>query len=130
MYLKKGTWVADLDLLHLIHGPLCYLKAERSHDTKENEDHSAIHGITTVDNPFEYSDRPPNTAVIRASKNWVARLALAAIPMTEKKALIMGMENGVARVSTLKKYLPLPFFLLLIHQPGISLQLTLILSET
>ncbi len=93
MYLKKGTWVADLDLLHLIHGPLCYLKAERSHDTKENEDHSAIHGITTVDNPFEYSDRPPNTAVIRASKNWVARLALAAIPMTEKKALIMGLEK-------------------------------------
>jgi hypothetical protein len=101
MYLKKGTWVADLDLLHLIHGPLCYLKAERSHYTKENEDHSAIHGITTVDNRFEYSDRPPNTAVIRASKNWVARLALAAIPMTEKKALIMGLEKfaGLARRS-------------------------------
>lgn len=49
-----------------------------------------MHGITTVDNPFEYPDRPPDTAVIRASKNWVARLALAAIPMTDKKALIMG----------------------------------------
>jgi hypothetical protein len=34
--------------------------------------------ITSIDNWSEFLDPPPNSAIIRAKGNWIARLALAA----------------------------------------------------
>lgn len=85
----KGTWVADLDLLHLVHGRFMHLGPNCTHDSSVQRDSSIVPGLTSIDNWYEYLDRPPNTAVIRASGNWVARLAFAAIPLVDKEALII-----------------------------------------
>lgn len=90
---EKGTWVADLDLLHLIHGPFLRVESSCMHNTNAQQDFSIFPCLTSIDNWYEYLDRPPNTAVIRASGNWVARLALAAIPLAGKEALIIGSER-------------------------------------
>lgn len=89
----KGTWVADLDLLHLERGEFLRLDPECLHDISAQQDSSVFPGLTSVDNWFEYLDRPPNMAVIRASGNWVARLALAAIPLASKEALLIGTKK-------------------------------------
>ena len=89
----KGVWMADLDLLHLIRGPQKFLQACDLHDEVVKQDFSTIPGLTAIDNWYEYLDRPPNTAIIRANKNWVARLAFAAIPLKDEEALIIGSEQ-------------------------------------
>ena len=89
----KGTWAADLDLLHLIHGRFLRIDASCGHDSHTRSDFSIFPGLTSIDNWHEYLDRPPNTAVIRASGNWVARLAFAAIPLANKESLIMASES-------------------------------------
>ena len=89
----KGTWAADLDLLHLVHGPFLRIDASCGHDSHTGSDSSIFPGLTSIDNWHEYLDRPPNTAVIRASGNWVARLAFAAIPLPNKEALVVASET-------------------------------------
>ena len=88
----KGAWVADLDLFHLLHGHFTYISPRpmcRWHNGADAHTTSSFSALTSVDNWFEYLDRPPNSAVIRAHGNWVARLALAAIPLTDKDPLVV-----------------------------------------
>ena len=89
----KGTWVADLDLLHFLQGPFLRLDDTCSHDSTAQVDSSVFPGLTSIDNWYEYLDRPPNAAILRASGNWVARLALAAIPLSGKEALILANKK-------------------------------------
>lgn len=81
------------DLLHVIHGPFLHVDTVCTHDTTAQEESHIFPGLTSIDDWYEFLDRPPNTAVIRASGNWVAWLALAAIPLAGKEALIVGSER-------------------------------------
>ena len=89
----KGIWVADLDPLHLIHGRFLRLDSTCRHDASAQQDFSHFPGLTSVDNWYEYLDRPLNMAIIRASGNWMARLALAAIPLASKEDLIIATDR-------------------------------------
>ena len=88
----KGAWFADLDLLHLLHDPFLHVGGSCLHNSSAQQDFSDIHDPVSIDNWHEYLERPPNTAVIRASGNWVARLAFAAIPLADKEELIIVSE--------------------------------------
>lgn len=96
---ERGKWVADLDILNLYRKNAGFLsdfgsaimdgmkgesRTEKSlpiscsHADWEKEGCSKFGRLTSIDNWSEFLDPPPNTAIIRASGNWVARLALAA----------------------------------------------------
>ncbi|KAH9210642.1 hypothetical protein DL95DRAFT_307664 [Leptodontidium sp. 2 PMI_412] len=65
-----GSWVGDLNILSLCRNSSTFLS---------NYGNSSRFGkITSIDNWQEFFDLPPNSAIIRAKGNWIARLALAA----------------------------------------------------
>lgn len=88
----SGTWVGDLDILGLYNDTsnLIYddwseassigraLPKSCSHWGVDKADASKFGNLTSIDNWSEFLDPPPNTAIIRANGNWIARLALAA----------------------------------------------------
>ena len=86
---ERGTWVADLDLFHLLHGNNQYISPYCPHDEPVSHTQTAFSDLTSVDNWYEYFDRPPNSGVIRAHGNWLARLALASISLADKDPLIV-----------------------------------------
>ena len=77
----SGKWVADLDILASLGDP--DLRRERCGPgcTGKFKAATEVFGchlpLTSVDNWDELLDRPGNAVVIRAHRNWLARLALA-----------------------------------------------------
>ena len=86
----SGIWVADINILrfrrlHYInqHPP----SASCTHTKHEKDDMLARTDLSCVDNWYEFLDPPLNSGIIRASGNWIARLALAAIAPPRDKGL-------------------------------------------
>ncbi|KAL8719747.1 MAG: hypothetical protein Q9225_003291 [Loekoesia sp. 1 TL-2023] len=97
-----GSWMADVDLLHLAHNVLrqqdmcsrlVILPTTCEHEPSNKNDTSFIAKLTSIDNWYEFIDRPGNAAVVRAFGNWVARLALAAIPRADDETLLVVSKN-------------------------------------
>jgi hypothetical protein len=99
---QKGTWVADLDLFDLFqnigqivypNSPFHYLPIDWPHRPVAKVDSSTFDGLTSIDNWYDYLDRPTNATIIRANNNWVVRLAFAAIPFPDREKLIIGSQE-------------------------------------
>lgn len=93
-----GSWMADVDLLHFAqHTPrqkgIVVLPATCEHDPSDKNDTSFFPKLTSIDNWYEILDRPRNTAIVRAFGNWVARLALAAIPRADDETLLIASKD-------------------------------------
>ncbi|KAL5328141.1 hypothetical protein ACEPPN_005850 [Leptodophora sp. 'Broadleaf-Isolate-01'] len=94
-----GSWVGDLNILSLCRNSSTFLSnygseainslktqkdTERAlpisclHNDTQRRNSSRFGKITSIDNWQEFFDLPPNSAIIRAKGNWIARLALAA----------------------------------------------------
>ncbi len=56
-------------------------------------DSSDFDGLTSIDNWYDYLDRPTNPAIIRVNNKWVVRLAFAAIPFPDREKLIIGSQE-------------------------------------
>ena len=98
----RGTWVADLDLLYFVRrfgagwyngSAFARLPNFCAHDAALGKNTSAFAKLTSIDNWYEFQDAPKNAAVIRASRNWVARLALAATHFDKGYILIIAFED-------------------------------------
>ncbi|KAL8722228.1 MAG: hypothetical protein Q9181_007536 [Wetmoreana brouardii] len=97
-----GSWMADVDLLHFAQNApgqqdmrawLAVLPATCEHDPSNKNDTSFFAKLTSIDNWYEFIDRPGNTAVVRAVGNWVARLPLAAIPRADDESLLIASKD-------------------------------------
>lgn len=91
----RGEWVADLDILKFASDredekiELCVcLPSTCDHDVNERADYSVFRRLISIDNWYEFLDRPRNMAIIRACRNEAARLALASTLMAETTLLI------------------------------------------
>ena len=86
----RGVWHADLDLLCLStrRWPRI-LHTDCPHTDDQTEDSSLITDYTAIDNWYEVIDQPRNPAILRCRDNWIARLALAAIPISEAQHLVI-----------------------------------------
>lgn len=89
----NGTWVADLDLHHLlqIKGP--HPEFQCPHEAEAREYAKFFPTLVSVDNWYEFLDPPASPAIIRARGNWAARLAFAAIRLSQPKNLIIESER-------------------------------------
>ena len=97
---ENGAWVADLNFSDLfrniyqakgdlpLRSPLRFLPPTCKHDAAEESDTTAFPILSSIDNWYEYLDRPSNAAIIRARGNWIARSAFAAIRLPEQEKLI------------------------------------------
>lgn len=74
-----GTWVADIDVLKLPKNRFAELPTPCTHSGSECDDFSRLGHLVSIDCWAELQDRPSDRAVIRAYRNWQARLAMAAI---------------------------------------------------
>ena len=63
------------------------------HETRQKEDTSYLESLISIDNWYEYLDPPTNPGIIRARNNWVARLALSAVPLPKDWSLIIASDN-------------------------------------
>ncbi len=97
-----GAWVADLNLLHFAResskaklkcSAFDYLPASCEHDTDAKRNTSGFTNLTSIDNWYEFLDGPRNAGIVRARGNWVARLALAATPVTKDQNLVVALED-------------------------------------
>ena len=84
----RGLWHADLDLLRLSrrNWSRC-LAADCPHDEEQAADVSRVADFASIDNWYEVLDPPRNPAIVRSQGNWIARLALSAIPSPEYQNL-------------------------------------------
>lgn len=89
----RGSWMADINPLHLMRGPKHQLTATCTHDLNGMDQTPSPNTLTMIDNWFEYLDLPPNAAVVRARGNWTARLAFATIPLPHERTLVVGAER-------------------------------------
>ena len=74
---------------------LCFLPSGCAHDTEEKLDASIFGEITALDNWFEVIDRPQNSAIIRANKNWLARLCLTAMCLQMEREMVIFSEDHI-----------------------------------
>lgn len=72
----NGKWVADLDVLSLERNEFDIITFPCN---CERGKRPPVNDIASLDSWEELLDPPPSTAVVRASGNWVARLAAVAI---------------------------------------------------
>ncbi|MCJ1393487.1 hypothetical protein MMC18_006362 [Xylographa bjoerkii] len=98
--LHDGSWVADLDILNPImarnaipQNNIRYLPLICSHNDAEQADSSHLARLTSIDNWYEFLDRPQNAMIVRAKGNWTARLALATVTANMQQSLIIGSEK-------------------------------------
>ena len=86
----RGLWYADLDLLRLSrrNWPRCSA-ADCPHNEEQAADVSRVADFASIDNWYEVLDPPRNPAIVRSQGNWIARLALSAIPSPENPKLMV-----------------------------------------
>ena len=89
----KGIWVADLDLTHLLQALGLNSDHQCPHVAEARSYTKNFPNLVSIDNWYEFLDPPLSPAVIRACGNWVARLALAAIPLPPARTLIIEREQ-------------------------------------
>ena len=84
----RGLWHADLDLLRLSRRNWSRSSAaDCPHDEEQAADVSRVADFASIDNWYEVLDPPRNPAIVRSQGNWIARLALSAIPSPENQKL-------------------------------------------
>ena len=84
----RGLWHADLDLLRLSRRNWSRSSAaDCPHDEEQAADVSLVADFASIDNWYEVLDPPRNPAIVRSQGNWIARLALSAIPSPENQKL-------------------------------------------
>lgn len=85
----KGAWVADIDVLGCLDNSSLFrpVKGQKKgcvHSSMQREQPSEDDSMmVSVDCWDEFLDFPQDTAVIRAHRNWMARLALATISVSQ-----------------------------------------------
>ena len=90
----RGLWHADLDLLHLATRRWPRISSAHCRHTEDQKvDASLVADFISIDNWYEALDRPHNPAIVRSQNNWIARLALAAIPSPENQQLIVTLDK-------------------------------------
>lgn len=90
----RGVWHADLDLLRLATGDWTrILPADCQHTEEQIAHTSLLASCTSIDNWYEVLDRPRNTAIVRSHRNWIARLALAAVSSPKHQQLIIASDK-------------------------------------
>lgn len=91
---EAGKWVGDVDILKMetlfsLNPSRYFLPRNCCHRQRERTDASEVGLLTSIDSWAEFLDPPANTAVIRARKNWPARLAFAAATLQQKRDLLI-----------------------------------------
>ena len=85
---ERGLWHADLDLLRLSKRNWSRSSAaDCPHDEEQAADVSLLADFASIDNWYEVLDPPLNPAIVRSQGNWIARLALSAIPSPKKQKM-------------------------------------------
>ena len=74
----EGTWLADLNVLQSLQSPAI---SKLSYPVQCNHPAGAAPGwsTTALDNWDEFFDRPENPCIVRAYRNWIARLAFVCV---------------------------------------------------
>ena len=84
----RGVWHADLDLLRLTKRTWSRISpGDCPHHGGDRADYSLVADLISIDSWYEVLDPPRTPAVVRSQSNWIARLALASIPLPEKHEL-------------------------------------------
>ena len=98
--LHDGSWVADLDIWNISRKPddvqrkwIQHLPLICSHNDAEQADFSYLAKLTSIDNWYEFLDRPQNAMIVRAKGNWTARLAFATAAANMQQPLVVGSEK-------------------------------------
>jgi hypothetical protein len=96
---ESCSWVADLDILTALNGndliKQLPLKSMCSHSEDEAKDFSHFGLITSVDSWIELLDQPTNTCIVRAGKNWLARLAAVVIGVQNSKPVVVASQENM-----------------------------------
>ena len=88
----KGSWVADVDLVSLMTGPIEQRMCKRLEDCSHMDvdtNREVFEPITSIDSWDELLDAPDNTYVVRAGGNWIARLAVSAVLAQQLKPFFL-----------------------------------------
>ncbi|MCJ1437562.1 hypothetical protein MMC27_006949 [Xylographa pallens] len=98
--LHNGSWVADLDIWNtnrkldnFLKKNIQHLPSLCSHSDAEQADFSYLAKLTSIDNWYEFLDRPQNAMIVRAKGNWTARLAFATATANMQQPLVVGSEK-------------------------------------
>ena len=86
----SGIWVADINILRFLSPSYEHQRIPSApcvHTRYEKVNALARTDLSSVDNWYEYLDPPLNSGIIRASGNWIARLALATAEPPRNKGL-------------------------------------------
>lgn len=101
----NGRWIADLDILSAFkrgcsqfdhdyyYKPQC--EHEKSKDGERKMDQNELldrHPMTAIESWEEFLERPEGPAVVRASKNWLARIATAVLGVQRHDRVLVGEE--------------------------------------
>ena len=93
----RGIWVADLDLASAMTarslGQLCRRLHPCSHSQAEHTDFEDFGTVTAIDSWDEFLDPPPNTFVVRAKDNWLARLAVTAVSSQKQQLVLLASQQ-------------------------------------
>ena len=75
---NEGTWLADLNILQSLNSTVIS-KLIYPVQCTHTESITPAWSITALDNWEEFFDCPRNTCIVRAHKNWIARLAFVCV---------------------------------------------------
>lgn len=98
----RGNWIADLDILNALTGDAAtqYIRqlptrGSCSHDKEAAQDYSSVCcSIISVDSWAELLDPPKSMCIVRAGRNWLARLAAVAVA-AQKSWLVFVAADSV-----------------------------------
>ncbi|KAH8748742.1 hypothetical protein BGZ57DRAFT_776386 [Hyaloscypha finlandica] len=101
----NGRWIADLDILSAFKRGCSqfdhdyYYKPRCEHEKSPNKEYNMgardlcdMYPMTAIESWEEFLERPEGPAVVRASKNWLARIATAALGVQRHDRVLVGEE--------------------------------------
>lgn len=101
----RGEWIADLDALDALDDPNLYVVSDEKPD-EEKCNHSSFESrsisdpdrdLIAIDRWEELLERPSTAAVVRAHRNWMARLAAAALSIQMGNSTVVSAGDGYVR---------------------------------
>jgi hypothetical protein len=84
-----GRWVADLDIIQALKSPLLHHLAEPPELCSHVAGEPPSTKLTSIDSWEEFLDRAENVSIARAHGNWVARLSLVSIGISQGVTVVV-----------------------------------------
>lgn len=98
----RGEWIADLDALNALDDPKLYISDEIpeckcDHSSLDSRSSTSDRGLIAIDRWEELLERPRTAAVVRAHRNWMARLAAVTLSIKMGNRTVVSAVDGNVR---------------------------------